>query len=167
MYYRATHAHASASLPDCFPDLRRCCAKLAAMPWRIPDTIVQARMWHKKHACAIPSWRRNGSRILAAEASWPLNVHVRFSINQQIKSLITTNVCELSFALPEIWVRFGLRLIVGAGPCDFGLRGFRGPLRSGAGLPFVRRSGRRVGAHRELSRRSDRHQRHGADGTRL
>ena len=42
-----------------------------------------------------------------------------------------------------------------------------GALRSGAGLPFVRRSGRRVGAHRELSRLSDRHQRHGADGTRL
>jgi hypothetical protein len=55
-----------------------------------------------------------------------MTVHVRFSINQQIESLITTNVCELSFALPEIWVRFGLRLIVGAGPCDFGLRGVRG-----------------------------------------
>ena len=54
------------------------------------------------------------------------DVHVRFFINQQIKSLITTNVCELSFALPEVWVRFGLRLIVGAGPCDFGLRGVRG-----------------------------------------
>jgi hypothetical protein len=25
-----------------------------------------------------------------------------------------------------VWVRFGLRLIVGAGPCDFGLRGVRG-----------------------------------------
>ena len=31
--------------------------------------------------------------------------------------MITTSVCGLSFALPEIWVRFGLRLIVGAGPC--------------------------------------------------
>ena len=31
---------------------------------------------------------------------------------------------------------------MGAGPCDFGLRGVRGALRSGAGLPFVRRSGR-------------------------
>ena len=36
----------------------------------------------------------------------------------------------------------------------------------GAGLPFVRRSGRRVGAHRKLSRLSDRHQRHGIDGGR-
>jgi len=62
-----------------------------------------------------------------------------FPLIKQIESLITTNVCELSFALPEIWVRFGLRLIVGAGPCDFGLRGVRGALRSGARRPWLRR----------------------------
>ena len=69
------------------------------------------------HAAPSPISARNNS-----------SVHVRFSINQQqqIELSITTNVCELSFALPEVWVRFGLRLIVGAGPCDFGLRGVRG-----------------------------------------
>ena len=93
-----------------------------------------------------------------------------FHYNQQIKSFITTNVCELSFALPETWIRFGLPLIVGAGPAGLatsvyaaseGLSVLVLDCRSFGG------QGRRVGAHRELSRFSDRHQRHGADGTRL
>ena len=105
-----------------------------------------------------PAWLDLSQRysLAAAEADTGLFT-LGFPLIKPRESSITTSVCGLSFALPEIWVRFGLRLIVGAGPCGFGLRGFRGALRSGAGLPFVRRSGRRVGAHRELSRLSDRH----------
>ena len=48
-----------------------------------------------------------------------------------------------------------------------GLRGVRRPVGDRARLPRLRRPGGRVGADRELSRLSDRHQRHGADGARL
>ena len=46
------------------------------LPYALVNTgndtrAIQAWMWHKniEHTCAIPSWRRNGLRILAAEAS--------------------------------------------------------------------------------------------------
>ena len=45
--------------------------------------------------------------------------------------------------------------------------GVRRALGARARLPRLRRPGRRVGADRELSRLSDRHHRHGADGARL
>ena len=60
--------------------------------------------------------------------------------------------------------------VVGAGPGgprDRGLCRVGRPLGPGARLPRVRRPGRRLGADRELSRLSDRHLRHGADGARL
>jgi hypothetical protein len=60
--------------------------------------------------------------------------------------------------------------IVGAGPGGARggrLRRVRGPLRHRVRLPRVRRPGRRVVAHRELSRLSDRHHRQGAHGARV
>ena len=61
-------------------------------------------------------------------------------------------------------------VIIGAGPAGLGGCGLcrlGRALRSGAGLPRVRRSSRCFGQDRELSWLSDRHQRHCADGARL
>ena len=60
--------------------------------------------------------------------------------------------------------------IVGAGPAGLATAVYaasEGLLGAGARLPRLRRPGRRLGADRELSRLSDRHHRHGADGARL
>ena len=60
--------------------------------------------------------------------------------------------------------------IVGAGPAGLAAAVYAGVGRAvgdRARLPRLRRAGRRIGAHRELSRLSDRHFRPGADGARL
>ena len=61
-------------------------------------------------------------------------------------------------------------VIVGAGPAGLAAAVYaasEGLVRAGARLPRVRRPGRRLRAHRELSGLSDRDHRQGADGPRL